>query len=85
MEWSNSIVIGCGRLQDETAYHMVEYVLRHTDKSVVCDADALQLIAKNELLQKRVRECAALISSLLITSYIVVSLPSQVFVITSFS
>lgn len=58
MEWSNSIVIGCGLLQDETAYHMVEYVLRHTDKSVVCDADALQLIAKNAVLQNLVKECA---------------------------
>ena len=58
MDWSDSIVIGCGLLQDETAYHMVEYVLKHTGKSVVCDADALQLIAKNVSLQNMVRECA---------------------------
>lgn len=57
MDWSDCIVIGCGLLQDETAYHMVEYVLAHTKKSVVCDADALQLIAKNVTLQNLVREC----------------------------
>ncbi len=58
LEWSDCIVIGCGLLQDETAYNMVEYVLDHTLKSVVFDADALQLIAKNTMLQKKVRECA---------------------------
>ena len=57
MDWSDCIVIGCGLLQDETAYDMVEYILVHAKKSVVCDADALQLIAKNVSLQNCVKEC----------------------------
>lgn len=57
LDWSDCIVIGCGLLQDERAYAMVKYALEHTKKSVVCDADALQLIAKNVKLQDLVREC----------------------------
>lgn len=58
LDWSDCIVIGCGLLQDKPAYDMLEYVLDHTKKSVVFDADALQLIAKNTLLQEKVRACA---------------------------
>lgn len=58
MDWSDCIVIGCGLLQDETAYDMVKYVLEYAQNNVVCDADALQLIAKNVKLQDLVRECS---------------------------
>ncbi len=54
MEWADCIVIGCGLLQDETAYDMTEYVLTRANKPIVCDADALQLIAKNSFLQEAV-------------------------------
>lgn len=57
MDWSDCMVVGCGLLQDETAYHMVEYVLAHANKNVVFDADALQLIARDVALQNQVREC----------------------------
>ena len=58
MDWSDVIVMGCGLLQDEIAYDMLVYVLAHTNKTVVLDADALQLIAKNLPLQDLVRECS---------------------------
>ena len=63
LDWSDVIVIGCGLLQDEIAYDMLEYVLAHTMKTVVFDADALQLIAKNLPLQGLVRECSTRLKS----------------------
>lgn len=56
MGWADVIVTGCGLLQDDTAYYMVKKVLEDTDKPVVCDADALQLIARNTVLKDSVRK-----------------------------
>lgn len=58
MDWSDCIVMGCGLLQDQKAYDMVKYVLDHADKSLVCDADALQLIARQDELYTALQSCA---------------------------
>lgn len=54
MDWADTIVTGCGLLRDMPAYYMVKQVLEGTDKPVVCDADALWLIAEKEDLKKAV-------------------------------
>jgi len=56
MDWSDVIVTGCGLLKDEFAYHMVKQILEEIDKPVVCDADALQLIAEKQDLKETVRK-----------------------------
>ena len=56
MDWSDTDVIGCGLGRDERAYDMVKYVLHHADFPVVCDADALQLIACNEELTEEIQQ-----------------------------
>lgn len=56
MDWSDTVVIGCGLGRDERAYDMVKYVLHHADFPVVCDADALQLIACNEELTEEIQQ-----------------------------
>ena len=48
IEWADVIVTGCGLLQDEIAYSMLKQILNEKEKPIVCDADALQMIAKNE-------------------------------------
>ena len=54
MEWADVIATGCGLLRDEFAYHMVKQILEETEKPVVCDADALQLIAEKQDLKDAV-------------------------------
>ncbi len=56
MDWADVIVTGCGLLKDEPAYHMVKQILEETDKPVVCDADALQLIAEKQDLKEAVHK-----------------------------
>lgn len=56
LDWSDCVVIGCGLMRDTLAYNMVKYVLEHAINSVVCDADALQLIAESSELQKAVND-----------------------------
>ena len=59
MAWSDVIVTGCGLMQDDMAYHMVKKILDNVAKPVVCDADALQLIAQNTVLKDSVRKHTA--------------------------
>lgn len=73
MKWADVIVTGCGLLRDDMAYHMVKQILEETEKPVVCDADALQLIAGKEDLKaavkKRVAGCKDGISSVVFTPH----------------
>lgn len=48
IDWSDVIVMGCGLGRDETAYQIVKNTLQNTNNTVVCDADAIQLIAEKE-------------------------------------
>ena len=48
MDWADVVVVGCGLLQDEISYSMLKQILHDKGKPVVCDADALQMIARNE-------------------------------------
>ncbi|MBR2621880.1 MAG: NAD(P)H-hydrate dehydratase [Clostridia bacterium] len=48
---ADSVVIGCGLGQSNTAYHIVEATLRLCRKPLVLDADALNLVAAHDPLQ----------------------------------
>jgi len=48
---ADSVVLGCGLGQSDTAYHIVEATLRLCQKPLVLDADALNLIAAHKPLQ----------------------------------
>lgn len=54
--WADVIVTGCGLLQDETSYSMLKQILKEKEKPIVCDADALQMIAKNDELMVLIRQ-----------------------------
>lgn len=73
MDWADVIVTGCGLLRDTLAYHMVKQILEETDKPVVCDADALQLIAEKEdlkeLVRKRMTACKDAVPSVIFTPH----------------
>ncbi|MEE3392652.1 MAG: NAD(P)H-hydrate dehydratase [Lachnospiraceae bacterium] len=49
ISWADAILIGPGLSQDETAKSLVKEVLKCTDKPVVIDADALNIIAEESL------------------------------------
>ncbi len=48
---ADSVVLGCGLGQSDTAYHIVEATLRLCQKPLVLDADALNLMAARKPLQ----------------------------------
>ena len=48
---ADSVVLGCGLRQSDTAYRMVDATLRLCQKPLVLDADALNLIATHKSLQ----------------------------------
>lgn len=48
---ADSVVLGCGLAQNDSAYHIVEATLRLCQKPLVLDADALNLIAAHKPLQ----------------------------------
>ncbi|MBR2354071.1 MAG: NAD(P)H-hydrate dehydratase [Clostridia bacterium] len=54
-EWADVLVIGCGMGTSEAARRILSYLLRHTDKPRVLDADALNLLARNPSLLKYAR------------------------------
>ena len=56
LTWTDVIVIGCGLGRDETAYHILSTVINGSNKSLVCDADALQLIASHVELKSSLLE-----------------------------
>ena len=56
MKWSSALCIGPGIGTDAVAHCLLETVLREYTRSVVLDADALNLIAEDESLQQLLRE-----------------------------
>lgn len=46
--WADTTVIGCGLGKDDLAYRIFQYTVQNTDRTLVCDADALELIATKE-------------------------------------
>ena len=56
LAWADVVVMGCGLGKDETAYHIVSTVIEACDKPLVCDADALQLLALHEELRVKLHE-----------------------------
>lgn len=58
LKWADTTVIGCGLGKDDLAYMILKSTIQNTDKSLVCDADALELIAKKEDLIADLRNLA---------------------------
>lgn len=50
LEWADSIAVGCGMGDGETEKSIVQFVLEHTKKPLVLDADALNIIAEKGLI-----------------------------------
>ncbi|MBO5565152.1 MAG: NAD(P)H-hydrate dehydratase [Lachnospiraceae bacterium] len=55
-QWADVIVLGPGLSTSHTAYLLVEEILKNTEKPLVLDADALNLIAEHEELRLLLRE-----------------------------
>jgi NAD(P)H-hydrate epimerase len=60
IEWADAIVIGCGLGRSALSRTIVSTVLRNTDKPLVIDADALNIISANTSLKKYL--CKAIIT-----------------------
>lgn len=54
--WADTVVIGCGLGRDERACGMVKAAFQECNIPIVCDADALQLIAEKEDLAKELHD-----------------------------
>ncbi len=69
MKWADCIVIGPGLGKSEMAYHLLQMVLEQTKTPLVIDADALNLIADHEILQKKVCENTRLGAMIIMTPH----------------
>ncbi len=55
LEWADTILIGPGLGQSKEAEHLFRNVLKHYEKTIVIDADGLNILAKNKELILRSR------------------------------
>ena len=56
LAWADVVVIGCGLGKDDAAYHILAAVIDNCNRPLVCDADALQLLAAHQELCKSLYE-----------------------------
>ena len=55
-QWADVVVIGCGLGLDERAYQILMDTIEYCQKPLVCDADALQLLAIHEDLAQQLKD-----------------------------
>ena len=73
LKWATTVCIGPGIGLGKTAEFMLRYVLTHFEKSIIIDADALNLIAENDDIKELVQKYSNKDASLESNKYIILT------------